>query len=182
MDLLLTDRVARLERFLGLGQEDAPPANREQLYGEDRLKVHAWLESRRRPSERISALVIMLESYAVSSVIAAMPDEPMRWEQTSLNRTAAICEALAHEVRLSILQELFDGPKSTAQLLQAVSLDRGQLYHHLRDLFVHGFVAQPERGRYEATTHGRIILLLAGHLAHVGPDSVRTIGDIDMGE
>jgi DNA-binding transcriptional ArsR family regulator len=176
----IEERVARLERFLGLGQGEAKPADREQLYGGDRLKVGDWLESRRRPNERLSVLVLMLEEFSISSVLAAMPDERMRWDPGVLNKTASICEALASEVRLSILQELFEGPKSTAELLKAVSMDRGQLYHHLRDLFVQGFVSQPERGRYEATTHGRMMLLAVGQLAYVGPESIRTTGDIDM--
>src|SRR5437867_3582109 len=37
------------------------------------------------------------------------------------------------------------GQRSTAELMAALGLDRGQLYHHLRDLFVQGLVRQPQR-------------------------------------
>ena len=49
-------------------------------------------------------------------------------------------------------------------------IDRGQIYHHLRDLFVQGFVEQPERERYAATMRGEIVLLVAWHLPLLGPE------------
>lgn len=74
---------------------------------------------------------------------------------------AAICHALGSEPRLGVLRELEGGPRTTGELLAAVGLDRGQLYHHLRDLLLQGLVEQPERGRYAITRRGTRAFLLS---------------------
>lgn len=181
MTTSLEERIARIERFLGIHQAEGSAAEREQANGEERLHIGAWLESHRLPGEILSAMAIMLEKGSMASVFA-WKDEPVRIDADDIHKTAALCEALASEVRLNIIQELFDGPKTTAELLQAVNLDRSQLYHHLRDLFVHGLVAQPERGRYNATNDGRSMLLAVSHLAKVGHASFRATAELDMGD
>ncbi len=99
----------------------------------------------------------------------------MIWDQddrVSLNQrsAAALCQALASEARLAILCELQAGPRSTSDLTSSTGLERGQLYHHLRDLFMQGLVEQPERGRYHLTGRGEVVLLLTAVLAVAGPD------------
>lgn len=84
-------------------------------------------------------------------------------------RTAALCQALASEPRLALLLELLPGPRTTGELTASTGLERGQLYHHLRDLFVQGLVEQRERGRYELTGRGQMVVLLATVLG-AGPD------------
>lgn len=68
--------------------------------------------------------------------------------------------------------------------MTAAGVDRGQLYHHLRDLFVHGLVEQPERGRYALTNRGTMLFLVATLLpAFGGPrPTVYTAEDLDLGE
>jgi DNA-binding transcriptional ArsR family regulator len=86
-----------------------------------------------------------------------------------LRHMAGLYQALANETRLAMLRELFvGGERSTAELMEAVGLDRGQLYHHLRDLFVQGLVRQPFRGRYTLTGRGSCIFLGAGVVATLG--------------
>ncbi|MGH2353060.1 MAG: ArsR/SmtB family transcription factor [Chloroflexota bacterium] len=103
------------------------------------------------------------------------------WDTSQLSGVASICQALASEARLSLLRELVKGPKTTGELVAAAGVDRGQLYHHLRDLFVEGLASQPERGRYEVTRHGRLVLLVAGHLPKLADRTVPVLG-IDLGD
>ena len=66
------------------------------------------------------------------------------------------------------------GDHTTAELMAAADLDRGQLYHHLRDLFVQGLVEQPERGRYAATPRGWATFHVACVLPNAGDRTDRT--------
>jgi DNA-binding transcriptional ArsR family regulator len=74
---------------------------------------------------------------------------------------AGVCQALGNEARLGILRELEQGPRTTAELTTAVSVDRGQLHHHLKELLVQGLVEQPARGRYAMTDRGQRAFLLS---------------------
>ncbi len=177
----IEERLERLEQLLGL----APDQGGEPLVRDsdgDRLRVAGWLQARRKPGETVSAVVVLFGGNTAESITAWAKEEQVAWAGDVLRRTASIAEALSSEVRLRIVQTLLDGPKSTAQLLEAVALDRSQLYHHLRDLFVHGLVEQPERGSYEATLRGQMLLLLAGHLAMVGPETLREAPELDLGD
>jgi DNA-binding transcriptional ArsR family regulator len=73
---------------------------------------------------------------------------------------AAVCHALGSEARLGLLRALETGPRTTGELLAAAGLDRGQLYHQLRDLLLQGLVEQSERGRYAITRGGERVFLL----------------------
>lgn len=77
-------------------------------------------------------------------------------------RTAALRQALASEPRLALLLELLPGPRTTGELTASTGLERGQL-------FVQGLVEQRERGRYELTGRGQMVVLLATVLG-AGPD------------
>jgi len=85
-----------------------------------------------------------------------------------LKYTAGLCQALASETRLAMLRALFAGQRTRAELMEALGLDRGQLYHHLRDLFVQGLVVQPVRGSYKLTGRGTCIFLATGTAAELG--------------
>jgi len=65
--------------------------------------------------------------------------------------------------------------------MQAAGLDRGQLYHHLRDLFVQGLVEQPERGRYSATSRGLLAFYVASVLPAAGDPADRARA-LELGE
>jgi hypothetical protein len=73
--------------------------------------------------------------------------------------------ALAHPVRLRLLQLILTGTKSSADLQAADEFGTtGQLYHHLRQLVAAGWLVQTVRGQY--TVPGdRVVPLLALLLA-----------------
>ena len=184
----LERRIERLEQMLRTDGEAVVP--REEASGavgfdddpNRRLNLLGWLEERRKPDETVSAIGVVRDAGTAVTVAAWGPDEQVGWDKDVLRRVAAVCGALASEVRLAILNELLRGPKSTAELIAAVSLDRGQLYHHLRDLFVQGFVEQPSRGTYAVTSRGAPMLLIAGHLGIIGPESHRESPELDLGD
>lgn len=180
----IEERVARLERHLRLGGTAAAPLPDGAQADRERLEPASWLRAVRKPGETISAIVVLLPDgdHWAETITAWGNDERLGWDPDVRHRTAAICEALAGEVRLAILNELLDGPKTTAQLIEAAGIDRGQLYHHLRDLFVHGLVEQPERGRYAATLRGRMLFLAAGHLALIAPKTLHEASELDLGD
>lgn len=180
----LDERVERLERRLGLIEPATGSVPEVSEEDKDRLELGRWLQGRRRPGETISAVVVLLPDgdHWAETITAWGNDESVSWDAEVRRRTAAICEALASEVRLAILNDLLAGPKATGQLIEAIGIDRGQLYHHLRDLFVHGLVEQPERGRYAATLRGQMLFLAAGHLALIGPKTVREASELDLGD
>ncbi len=174
----LEERVGRIERVLGLGGTE----HDERETGDDRLRVVAWLRSRRKPGETISAVGVLSGPHSAETVTSWGEDEEVRWEADVLRRAAGVCEALSNDVRLALLQELLSGPKSTAHLLHTLALDRSPLYHHVRYLFAHGFIEQPDRGSYALTLRGRMVLLVIGHLGHIGPESFGEAPELDLGE
>jgi hypothetical protein len=79
-----------------------------------------------------------------------------------LSKTIA---ALAHPVRLRLLQMILTGTKSAADLQAADELGTsGQVYHHLRQLVAAGWLAQTVRGQY-AVPGERVVPLLVLLLA-----------------
>jgi len=156
----LETRVARLEELVArLLPEAAAPAPRD---GGPASDLQAWLD------EQVKAHKVFVFAGAVHP--GARATTSRGWGAAGdvaihLRRTAGTCAALSSEPRLAMLQELMHGPRSTAELMEALGFDRGQLYHHLRDLFVQAMVEQPERGRYALTGRGVWTYLLAGLLA-----------------
>jgi hypothetical protein len=68
--------------------------------------------------------------------------------------------ALAHPVRLRLLQRILTGPGTTADLSDDEGLGTtGQLYHHLRHLVSAGWLKSSGRGRY-AVPGDRVVPLL----------------------
>lgn len=188
MSASLEERVERLERLLSASPQNTTveevvrrTVEREAPDG-DGLDIGPWLQARRKPGQTISAVAVLKGDGVGTSVAAWDPEEEGVWEEEVLRRLASVCGALASDVRLLVLRELTLGPKSTAELLARVSIDRGQLYHHLRDLFVEGFVEQPSRGRYAATSRGEYVLLVAGHLAAIGPETRREVSELEFGD
>jgi DNA-binding transcriptional ArsR family regulator len=68
--------------------------------------------------------------------------------------------ALAHPVRLALLQAVLRGIDTATELAGVEGLGTsGQLYHHLRQLVAAGWLRSPARGRYEVPA-GRVVPLL----------------------
>lgn len=172
----LEARVARLEALLAaalprspaVAQEPpaAPTPPGDRPAGSAVPDLHAWIDDQMRDNTvfvfagtaRPGARATTSRGWSAEGEVAI-----------NLRRAAATCSALASEQRLAMLQELMHGPRTTAELMEALGFDRGQLYHHLRDLFVQAMVEQPERGRYALTARGAWTYLLAGLLAGDAP-------------
>lgn len=60
-----------------------------------------------------------------------------------------VLAALGHPVRRALVEALLDGPRSGAELAEAVGLtSQGQLYHHVRALTSAKVIEQHGRGTY----------------------------------
>jgi DNA-binding transcriptional ArsR family regulator len=172
----LEARVERLERRGGVlpegegrggegpsgGETPAAPAGRP---APGDLGFGRWLQAQHRPGHTLVALGVVRDrpqggSTMRSSLIKRRADE----FDADLRAVARLCQALASESRLALLRELAAGTRTTAELVAATGVERSQLYHHLRDLFVQGLVEQPERGRYAATDGGAMVFLAADAL------------------
>jgi hypothetical protein len=91
--------------------------------------------------------------------VELQPDKQYRWQEgattTSLlesdwSELAPALDALAHPVRLQLLQLVMNGTDRTAQLGEAEGLGTsGQLHHHLRQLVAAGWLRSAGRGSYE---------------------------------
>jgi DNA-binding transcriptional ArsR family regulator len=69
---------------------------------------------------------------------------------SDVEATAERISAVGHKLRLAILLQLLDQPKSASDLVTALALGTtGAAYHHLNVLQHAGFVVQQERGTYE---------------------------------
>lgn len=117
------------------------------------MALGEWLKSRQRAGQTLVAAGYRRDERHASSSWSWGGDSPPH----DVKSIAALCGALASESRLGILRELAKGKQTTAELLGAVSLDRGQLYHHLKDLFLQGMFEQPGRGIYSITSRGEAL-------------------------
>lgn len=82
--------------------------------------------------------LVVRRRFTVANVLDADPDT-----------AAKVFAALASPARITLLQALLDGPRTTQQLRGVLDDPSvGQLYHHLRELMSAGLVVQPGRSRY----------------------------------
>ena len=164
------ERVARLERLLGVeagdpGASSAANPGKPSFTTRPGHEFSDWMKAQHRPGQIHVALGVKSEHASWNTSVRRSASKPLK--RRDLGAAAALCQALSSETRLAILNELTHGHRTTAELMDLVEIDRGQLYHHLRDLFVQGLVEQPERGKYAATSRG----LLAFHVASVLPSA-----------
>jgi len=80
------------------------------------------------------------------------------------HRVADVLGVLGNEVRLAILRELIDGPKTVVQLTESLGMQTtGQAYHHLKELQRAGYVAEKKSGKYSIEMRfGRIYVAALG--------------------
>lgn len=65
------------------------------------------------------------------------------------HRVAHVLGVLGNEVRLGILRQLIDGPKTVVQLTESLGMQTtGQAYHHLKELQRGGYVAEKQGDKY----------------------------------
>lgn len=178
--LTVEGRLERLEHLLGVtpgGSDDStdqPTGRKRGKHGD--TDFGQWLRAQHRPGQYVVAVGVAMDhkqsSVMRSSVLQRRPSDT----SADLRVLAGLCQALASEARLAILRELTQGRRTTAELVSAINVERSQLYHHLRDLFVQGLVEQPERGRYAATTKGAMVFLAADALPSLGDPTEQPTG------
>lgn len=171
IDTDLTRRVAALEervRRLEARQAAAPdaaaapregPANGQTSYDE---RFWALRELETRAPEGGAVLF--------TGTVVLPTGEYYEWQQAGeaaslLDEDWSVCgeklAALAHSVRLTLLQRILNGARTAGELASTESVGTtGQLYHHLRQLVSAGWLRSSARGRYEVPAH-RVIPLLA---------------------
>lgn len=72
---------------------------------------------------------------------------------------ARYCQALGNEHRLNVLKALSGQNRTTSELSEAIGLEGGPLYHHLKELINARFVVQKGRSCYQLTAAGLDALL-----------------------
>lgn len=138
----LRSMVARIEGALAAG--DAPPTGTGDFWALQGLQERA---------EDPAGSVLLTGSVEIE------PGARYLWQQEATTSSllesdwsAAVpaLDALAHPVRLQLLQLVLRGTDRTADLGEAEGLGTsGQLHHHLRQLVAAGWLRSAGRGRYE---------------------------------
>lgn len=161
----LEERVAALERALEAlsGPAVRPAANEE-------AEPDFWVLDELRRRHPAGAIVFAGTAAVGKGEVAwqwgALSDDLREAEWTS---AAGVLDALAHPVRLRLLQRVLNGTTSTADLSLDDSLGTtGQLHHHLRALVAGGWLASVGRGRWTIPPH-RVVPLLVVVSAATGP-------------
>lgn len=93
-----------------------------------------------------------------SSSISVLTDGPSRAEG-DVREAARVLSVLASDIRLRLLQVLWEGEKTTQELIASAGISGGTLYHHLRELYSLRWVDAPQRNRYVLTPQGRFALI-----------------------
>jgi hypothetical protein len=145
---MLEDLSRKLDSVLALLEASAPKAHSvaevERFWALDGL--------RQRVEQQAGAVLF-------TGTVQLPTGEPYAWQQSAttdqllsldwseLNDTIA---ALAHPMRLLLLQQVAQGKRSTAELSAINTLGTtGQLYHHIRPLLAAGWLRKGSRGHYE---------------------------------
>ncbi len=162
----LRARVESLEAAVGGAVELRPIAGHQeypvraqavgrQLDAEVRAKEHSSLFflacALREPSGRV--LTWAGETATGAEGPQATPE--------ALQDVARAHAALGNEARLRLMQMLWRGEKTAAELAEASGLSTGSLYHHMRELYAARWVEMPQRNRYRLTIAGRKALVAA---------------------
>ena len=87
-------------------------------------------------------------------------------------KVAQILSVLGSEVRLAILRNLLEAPKTAAEIVAEVGLKTtGQAYHHLRELERASYITQRAGGRYHFDMNrGRVYLAALALAADAGAE------------
>lgn len=80
---------------------------------------------------------------------------------------AKLMASFSSENRVRIMQSLLRGVKTASELSEETGLEGGQLYHHLKDLMMAGYVQIVERGKYTLTSKGCIAIRTLACLASI---------------
>lgn len=150
----LESRLAAIEKAL----RDSAPARRKQSVAQ-----RFWvLEGLRQSAPKGGAVTF-------AGTVDAPDGRHLEWQwgqaaaaSAALDWTEPVARiaALAHPVRLQLLQAIYRGTRRKVALEQLPGLGTtGQLYHHLRELDRAGWIHSPRRGEYEVPAD-RVVPLL----------------------
>lgn len=148
-----------------------------------KIEALAHTVERDRPSgqaKRARHSLGTLEREIASELMESLPDEGMSaaviiglalgnrhsgWQlsETSdvlgsegdVGEAARIFSALGNEMRLRLLQLLWDGERTTQDLTDGTGLTQGAVYHHMRELTAFRWVESPRRNAFRITPAGR---------------------------
>ncbi len=158
----LEELSRKLDSVLALLEANAPTAQTAAA----REKFWA-LEGLRQRIDHPDGAVMLVGSVQLPT------GEPFEWQLSATTDRllsadwsdfADAIAALAHPVRLLLLQQVAQGKRSTAELSSIETLGTsGQLYHHIRPLLAAGWLRKGSRGHYEipATRVVPLLVILA---------------------
>lgn len=144
--------------MLGIG--DVSPKG--DAHTDANLDLAQWLRAHRKPGGVIVVAGVARDTRTGTSVWVT--DNPAQTPQVDAKVVASTAQALASEARFHIMEKLLFQERTTAELIEATGLDKGPLYHHLKELFLANLVQQRERGRYSLTSHGEMVFLVFASL------------------
>jgi len=92
------------------------------------------------------------------------PDRYKAWFTCPERLITKFLSPFSHEARITLMRALFDEHRTTTQL-KALGISHGQLYHHLKDLMLAGYVEKVKRDTYALTRRGRAAYSIMASLA-----------------
>ena len=92
------------------------------------------------------------------------PEQYKAWFNCPERLITRFLSAFSHEARITLMRALFDEHRTTTQL-KALGISHGQLYHHLKDLMLAGYVGKEKRDTYALTMRGRAAYSIMASLA-----------------
>lgn len=78
-----------------------------------------------------------------------------------VSEAARVFSALGNEMRLRLLQLLWEKERAAQELTEGTGLTQGAVYHHVRELSAFRWVESPRRNVYRITPSGRKALVCA---------------------
>lgn len=93
-----------------------------------------------------------------------------KWLSCPENVVVHFLSPFSNEQRISLMKALFLGTKTANELKKTIGLTDGQLYHHLKDLALAGYLLKEERNSYSLTTEGKLILSIVLGMANYFKD------------
>lgn len=157
---VLEERVARLESALAHGAAGARVDRPEESGGD--IETFWALEELKRRVPQPGAVLF-------TGSVTLPTGEHYEWQQAHAaqelladdwGQAGTALTALAHPVRLLLLQEILNGARTTSALSAHERLGTtGQLYHHLRQLVAGGWLRTTARGHYSVPAE-RVVALL----------------------
>ena len=94
-------------------------------------------------------------------------------------KVVKVIAPLSNENRIRILQELLKNTKTSSELSSILGLEGGQLYHHLKELMLAGYIETIERGKYALTSRGCIAIRTIAGLASIPGMVTPTLEEIE---